>query len=317
MIGVVYTILALSAVGCLVVAWITYVEFAQRGALTRRVDAVIEGAAKPGAMTESRFELAKQRLGRVIRRSFMIGLARGWGASASLPLLIVTGVMAALAVSALLSLTVAPPAIVTALGGIAGFFALPRMLLLREQHKADAQFTELLPDAIDMVVRMVRAGLPVAAAIRAVARETDWPASQIFGQIADMAEIGVPLPEALGKVGMTVASPDFRFFGVAIALQQATGGNLAATLETLSEIIRKRRAVRLKARAATAEIRISALVLAAIPFFIVGALLIVAPSYLQPLVSDPRGHIIVGSSVLSLILAGVTMRSMMRSAVHG
>jgi tight adherence protein B len=318
MIGVVYTILFLSMTGSLTVGWICYLEFVQQSAVTRRVDSLLRGPAHPGAPAPvGAIERVRLRFAQAIRRGFTIGLSRTWGMRCSLPVLLIAGVAAALGASLLAYITLRPPSVVTALAGVAVFFLAPRMLLLRDQHKADAQFNELLPDAIDMVVRMVRAGLPVAAAIRAVASETDWPANHIFRDVADMAEIGVPLSEALGRTGMTVASPDFRFFGVAVALQQATGGNLAATLETLSEIIRKRRAVRLKARAATAEIRMSALVLAAIPFFIVGALLIVSPGYLEPLISDPRGNIIIGSSVLSLILAAVTMRGMMRAAVRG
>jgi len=314
MMGLVYTILVLSMAGLAVVGWTCYLEFVQQGALTRRVDALLvpnRGGAVPG-----RLERIRRRLDRGARRAFTIGLSRTWGMSASLAILLAAGTGAAVVTPVLALLTLSPPGYVVTLFGVGAFFAAPRFVLLRQQHKADAQFSELLPDAIDMVVRMVRAGLPVAAAIRAVAGETDWPTSHIFGEVADMAEIGVPLSDALGKTGGTVASPDFRFFGVAIAMQQATGGNLAATLETLSEIIRKRRAVRLKARAATAEIRMSAVVLAAIPFFIVGALLIVAPSYLEPLITDPRGHIIIGSAVLSLVLAGVTMRWLMRNAIR-
>jgi tight adherence protein B len=168
-----------------------------------------------------------------------------------------------------------------------------------------------------MVVRMVRAGLPVGPSLRIVGDEADPPLSTVFTGIANLADIGIPLADALATTGEAVGSPDFRFFGVAVALQQATGGNLAATLETLSEIIRKRRAVRLKARAATSEIRISAIVLGAIPFFIVGALLVVSPGYLEPLISDPRGNFIVGAALLSLLLAFVTMRTMMRTALRG
>ena len=189
------------------------------------------------------------------------------------------------------------------------------MLLNREQHRADAQFSELLPDTVDMVVRMVRAGLPVGGAIRTAGTEAEPPLSTVFSGIADLAEIGMPLSEALTKTTEAVGNADFSFFGVAVALQQSTGGNLAATLETLSEIVRRRRAVRLKARAATAEIRVSAIVLACIPFFIVGALLMVSPGYLEPLISDPRGNLIVGVAALSLLLGGLTMRAMMRAAM--
>ncbi len=126
----------------------------------------------------------------------------------------------------------------------------------------------------------------------------------------------MPLDQAMAKTSEAVGNPDFRFFAVAVALQQSTGGNLAVTLETLSQIIRKRRAVRLKARAATAEVRISAIVLGAIPFFVTGALLFAAPTYLDPLFADPRGNIILGLAVLGLLLAGLTMRAMIRNSLR-
>jgi tight adherence protein B len=172
-----------------------------------------------------------------------------------------------------------------------------------------------LPDAIDMVVRVVRAGLPVGVAIRTVGQEAEPPLSTVFVKIADQADIGRPLGQALATTSETVGNPDFRFFAVAVALQQATGGNLTATLETLSEIIRRRRAVRLKARAATAEVRISGIVLGAIPFVVAGALLMVAPTYLAPLFADPRGNIILGLALLGLLLAGITMRAMIRNSL--
>jgi tight adherence protein B len=96
-------------------------------------------------------------------------------------------------------------------------------------------------------------------------------------------------------------------------LQHATGGNLAATLEILSDIVRRRRAVRLKAKAATSEIRVTAYVVGALPFLIVGALLLVQPGYLTPLFADPRGQVILSIAVGLLLLCGVTMRQLMRS----
>jgi len=117
----------------------------------------------------------------------------------------------------------------------------------------------------------------------------------------------------LTRTSAEVGNPDFHFLAVAVALQQATGGNLAETLEILSQIMRRRRAARLKALAATAEVRISAAVLGAIPFFVTGALLVVAPNYLDPLFADPRGHIILAVALLGLLLAGVTMRTMIRN----
>ena len=256
-------------------------------------------------------------LDRRIRAAFAFRMRRSWGASTGTPALLVIGIAAAVLNWTVIRHALHMPLYIGALAGAVGFLTVPRLVLIRAQHRADLRFAELLPDAIDMVVRMVRAGLPVGVAIRSVGREANAPINSVFVKIADLAEIGIPLPEALSRVAETVGSADFRFFGVAVALQQATGGNLAVTLETLSEIIRKRRAVRMKGKAATAEIRISALVLAAIPFLVVGALLLISPGYLEPLITDPRGNVIVASALLSLALAGITMRSMIRASMMG
>lgn len=167
-----------------------------------------------------------------------------------------------------------------------------------------------------MVVRIVRAGLPVAPALRTVGQQGSPPLSTMFARIADQNEIGMPLGEAMARTSDLVGNPDFRFFAVAVALQQSTGGNLATTLETLSQIIRRRRAVRLRAGAATAEVRISAIVLGSIPFFVTGALLLVAPNYLDPLFADPRGNVILGLALLGLLLAGLMIRAMIRNALR-
>ena len=291
-------------------------ERSRNRTLKRRVDKLALGAAgqlKQIASMKVRRWLAA--LDRRVRAFFAYRMARSWGVSTKSTYLMLVGLIAAIGTWGLAHIALHLPNFVAWMAGAISFYLAPRLMLNREQHRADAQFSELLPDTVDMVVRMVRAGLPVAGAIRTAGTEAEPPLSTVFSAIADLAEIGVPLSEALTKTTEAVGNPDFSFFGVAVALQQSTGGNLAATLETLSEIVRRRRAVRLKARAATAEIRISAIVLSCIPFFIVGALLIVSPGYLEPLISDPRGNLIVGAAVLSLLLGGLTMRAMMRAAM--
>jgi tight adherence protein B len=207
---------------------------------------------------------------------------------------------------------------VWSVGAAAAAMALlmPRLLMMQQQRRADARFTEYFPDAIDMVVRMVRSGLSVGVAVRTVGAEAAEPVAQIFKRAADRSEIGVPLEEALSTVSEEIGLADFRFFAVTIALQRTTGGNLARTLETFGEIIRKRRAVRLKAVAATAEVRISAIVLGAIPFVVVGMLSIVNPGYLEPMASDPRGNVLLGSALLFLLLGGLSMRWLIRSGMR-
>jgi tight adherence protein B len=207
------------------------------------------------------------------------------------------------------------PGWVAGFAAISAFVLLPRLLLAREQNKTEQNFTDFFPDAVDMGVRMLRAGLPISAAIRAIGNEAAAPVDGVFKALADQVEIGIPFEEALATTSVRIGLPDFRFFSVAVTLQRATGGNLAATLEILSDIMRKRRAVRLKAKATTAEVRVSAYILGSMPFLVTGVLLLVQPGYLAPLLSDYRGKFVLGTAIAMMSMGFLMMRQMMRSAI--
>ena len=196
--------------------------------------------------------------------------------------------------------------------GLLAFFLVPRRLLLRQQKRAERQFMEQLPGAIDMIIRMLRAGLPVISAVRSVGSEAAPPLNNIFVTIADQVEIGIPFESALDTVSQRIGLPDFRFFSITVTLQHGTGGNLAATLENLADAIRRRRAIRLKAVAATAEVRVSAYVIGGIPIIVIGLLFLLKPDYVAPLFYDPRGKYILGTAVCFLGAGFLTMQRMMR-----
>jgi tight adherence protein B len=252
-------------------------------------------------------------LGTSVRRLFTLGASRRWGMRAGGLLLIAIAIAAGVCAWLLthtalrFSYWIAIPATV------AGFVLAPRWLLQRQQRRTEQQFMMLFPDAIDMIIRMLRAGLPITAATRNVGDEAPAPVNLVFRAIADQVDIGVPFEASIAAAGESIGLPDFRFFAVAIALQRETGGNLAATLEILADIIRKRRNVRLRAQAATGEIRMSAYILGTLPFLVTGAFLVISPGYLTPLAVDPRGHVIVGAALLGLTLAYLTMRRMLHS----
>jgi len=251
-----------------------------------------------------------------VRRMFTIGIKRTWAMQiSSLTLLLVAAVSAGGAwiltyhffdLSLLLS------------GAVSLFasFIVPRFLLSRQQSRTERKFIEMFPDAVDTVARMVRAGLPITAAMRTIAIDALPPVNTVFATIADQLKIGVPIEDTLDASSREIGLPDFRFFTVAVALQYATGGNLSATLDILTDIIRKRRAARLKAKAATGEIRITAYTLGAIPVLTIGALLVIQPGYLTPLFTDPRGHLIIGMAGAAMLLAYLSMRMMMRSVTN-
>jgi len=286
----------------------------QQLATEQRVDLVSNVAP---AMTAGDWLVTQSgKFDRIARTIFAVGAARFWGMKSGAVKLIAGAAVAAgaawLLVQTLMGLTFWLAVPLAALSG----FVLPRQILLREQKHTEHEFLEYFPDAVEACARMLRAGIPISAAIHSIGAEAAPPISTVFSQIADQVGIGTRIEEALDTTSRQVGLADFRFFAVAIILQHATGGNLVATLEILSSIIRRRRAVRLKAGAATAEIRISAYVVGSLPLLIIGALLLLQPGYLSPLFSDPRGHAILAMAAGGLVLAAVTMRQLMRTVTE-
>jgi tight adherence protein B len=247
------------------------------------------------------------------RRVFTMGMTRTWAMrSGTLTLLLAASISAGgmwnlahgfFAISSFVSI----PASL-----FAGFFV-PRSILSGEQRRTERKFTDAFPDAVDTIARMIRAGLPITAAMQTVAVESTPPISEVFAAIADQVKMGFRLEDTLNESSMRVGLPDFRFFTVAVSLQYATGGNLTQTLELLSEIVRKRRAMRLKAKAASGEIRMTAYTLGSVPIVTTVLLLVSQPGYLVPLWVDPRGRVILGVAGGLLSLAYISMRQMMRS----
>jgi tight adherence protein B len=283
--------------------------------LERRVS-LVSGRPEPAVHKQpatSAMRKAASPAGMSIRRLFTLGIARRWAMRInSLALLAIAALGAALAWM-LTHSALQFPYWIAVPATVGGFMLAPRVVLNRQQRRTEQQFMMVFPDAIDMIIRMLRAGLPITAATRTVGNEAPAPIDGVFRRIADQVDIGIPFDTALAAAGESIGLPDFRFFAVAVALQRDTGGNLAATLDILADIIRKRRTVRLRAQAATGEIRMSAYILGALPFLVTGTFLVISPGYLTPLATDPRGHIIVGVAILGLALAYLTMRRMLHS----
>jgi tight adherence protein B len=288
--------------------------FARRAVIAGRALLVVAGAeALPGDRVSKRPRLGFARAYRLIQHMLALDVSRRWGVKISQLTLIVSALLSGVSTWVLCNLLVRPPTWIGMALTIVAVATTPRVLLAIEQHKMEALFLERFPDGVDMVVRALRAGIPLTAAVRAVANEAPPPVDAVFAGLADQTEIGVPLDAALARAATWIRHPDFRFFAVAVALQYATGGNLAATLESLSEIVRKRRIMRLKARAMSAEVRLSTYILSALPFVIVGGLLVISPDYLKPLFADRRGNWILGAAVGSLLAGLFVMRKMMNS----
>jgi tight adherence protein B len=205
----------------------------------------------------------------------------------------------------------------TTVAGVALVCALvPPWLVLASMQKRHANaFLKLFPDAIDLIVRAVRAGLPVTGALDAAGRETPDPVGSEFQLIAADMRIGLDLETSLRRAAARVRLADFSFFTASLLLQRESGGNLAETLQILSTVLRRRMELRLKTAAMTSEAKTSAIVIGSLPFFACGALAVLNPGYLMVFITDPNGGYIVGAALGMLTLGVLTMRSMIQGAL--
>ena len=203
------------------------------------------------------------------------------------------------------------PITIFAFGGAAAVGA-PVLLLRFFQSRYQRQFLDVFPDALDLIVRAVRSGLPAPEAIELVTREIRPPVGTEFQQILDEMRIGTEMEDALQHAADRIRVPDFQFFVVSLLLQRQTGGGIAETLSNLSRIIRQRKALRLKARALTAEAQASAAIVAATPFVAGVGLFLINRDLMSVLFIDPRGRFMLGIAVVSLLSGIVVMRALIK-----
>jgi len=171
-------------------------------------------------------------------------------------------------------------------------------------------FLAALPDAIDLIVRAVRAGVPVAHVIPTVARECPPPLAREFGRMGDALQVGMGFDEVLNAAMRRIQIADFSFFCVCLLLQRETGGQLGETLDNLAGIVRARREIRQKTRALTAESRITTKILAAVPVVVLGALWQVNRAYVSLLFDTSAGRHLFAFSVASIGIGLVVIHRM-------
>ena len=202
------------------------------------------------------------------------------------------------------------PAVV--LFGIFAAFALPQFAISFLSKRRLQQFLESFPESIDLIVRGLRSGLPVTESVKTVSSELGGPVAIEFSKVSDNIKFGKTISEALDACAARLGLPEFRFFTIALSIQQETGGNLAETLGNLSDVLRRRRQMKLKIRAFSSEAKASAYIIGALPFLMEGLILTVNYSYAIQLFTDPRGLVMVGCGLLSFTIGIVVMAKMVR-----
>jgi tight adherence protein B len=231
------------------------------------------------------------------------------------PHLASTGIIAGSMIGLATAVIQLPPALAIALAG-AGAVGAPALLLWLAQSRYQRQFLDIFPDALDLIVRAVRAGLPAPEAIELAAREVPTPVGSEFRRILDEMRIGVEMEGALQNAADRIRVPDFRFFVVSLLLQRRTGGGIAETLSNLSNIIRQRKALRQKARALAAEAKASAAIVATLPFVAGVGLFLINRELMSALLVDPRGRQMLGIAFVSLLLGIAVMKAIIKSSLR-
>jgi tight adherence protein B len=222
--------------------------------------------------------------------------------------MIAVAAIGAAAMICLTSLKMAP-AVLTGL--FLGMF-LPHLVVSRIGNRRMKAFIALFPDAIDLMVRALRSGLPISEAIVGAGREIADPVGCELRLVENGMRLGRDLEALLWDIAKRIDTPEFRFFIIALSVQRETGGNLAETLANLAEALRRRRQMRAKVRAMSSETRATTMILGGLPLVVIGLLMLTSPDYLRPLFHDARGHILCAIAVSMLVTGVAIMNKMAR-----
>lgn len=207
------------------------------------------------------------------------------------------GVIIAALVGAGLGIGTKLPVLLGIIIGIGAGLALPHFAVSFLIGSRARKFNLLFSDAIDLMVRGLRSGLPITESIQVVGREIPDPVGIEFRIIADKIRIGRTMEQALGEGAEKIGTPEFKFFMITLAIQRETGGNLAETLSNLSDILRKRVQLKLKIKAMSSEAKASAYIVGVLPFLMFGILTSVNPGYMQAFWTDQRMIMVAGGAL--------------------
>ncbi len=174
----------------------------------------------------------------------------------------------------------------------------PRWFLKKRAARRQKAFTMKFADAIDVIIRGIKSGLPVGECINMIGREMPEPIGLEFRLLTEGQKLGMTLDEVLNRALIRMPTAELNFFAIVLAIQQQTGGNLADTLGKLSDVLRQRKKLKDKIKALSSEAKASAGIIGSLPFAVTLLLYLVNPNYLTPLFTESLGH--------ALIMVGFT-----------
>ncbi len=204
-----------------------------------------------------------------------------------------------------------PPA-AAVLAGLAVGLGLPHILVGVLARRRQARFLNDFPDAIDLMTRGLKSGLPIIESIKTAGDEVPGPVGLELRRVTDSVRLGSKLEDVLWETSERLGVQEFKFFTISLAIQAETGGNLTETLANLADVLRRRRQLKLKIRALSSEAKASAYIIGSLPFIMAVIIYMMNPGYLQALIVDTRGHVMVGMGLFSFLVGAVVMYKMVR-----
>lgn len=208
-----------------------------------------------------------------------------------------------------LTMTSAPP-IGAATAAFVGALGLPRWYLSKATKKRQNKFLSELANAIDVVVRGVKSGLPLNECLGVISRESPDPLGSEFREVVEQQRLGVTLGEAMDRMCDRMPLPEVRFLTIVIAIQQQAGGNLSEALGNLAGVLRDRFSLQMKVKALSAEAKASAIVLASLPPGVMFMVYISSPEYIMPLFTTTIGRFMIGVGACWMLTGVLIMRKM-------
>ena len=195
------------------------------------------------------------------------------------------------------------PFLLALMVGLASGLGLPHLWVGRLIKKRIQQFTAKFPDALELLTRGLRSGLPVGETLGIVSSEIPGPVGEEFKLITERIKIGKTMDQALQETADRLGTPEFQFFVITLSIQRETGGNLAETLQNLATVLRQRAQMKLKIRAMSSESKASAYIIGALPFLVFGMICYINFGYMSPFFTpDPAG--VFGLSTMQVVGIG-------------
>ena len=194
--------------------------------------------------------------------------------------------------------------------GLVGALGLPRWILSFLKKRRETKFLDAFPDAVDIIVRGVKAGLPLLDCLKMITIDAPEPVKSEFRAIVETQAIGMLLGDACGKLYEQMPVPEANFFGIVIAIQQRSGGNLAEALGNLSRVLRDRKKMKAKIQAMSMEAKASASIIGSLPVAVMTLVWITSPQYISLLWTEPLGRMMLAASLLWMSMGVMVMKKM-------